>query len=558
MIQQQLTELIEGAIKKAQKKGDLPAYSPPPVVVERPKQPEHGDFSTNVAMQSARFARMAPMQIAQAIVKRLPQAEFIGQVEVAPPGFINVHLAKTWLAEQVERIREKGERWADIDLGQGKRVQVEFVSANPTGPLHVGTGRNAVIGDTVANVLDAAGYNVQREYYVNDAGSQMRAFGATLYARYAQALGRDEPVPENGYHGYYMVEMGEEVAQEHGDTFLHMLRDEAVTQLQNIALEKMLDSIRRDCERLNVHFDNWFRESSLYEDSTFARVMTILRTGGYVGTWDGAVWFKARELGGDKDEVLIRSNGEPGYFASDVAYHYNKFVERGFDWVIDVWSVDHQGQAARMPLVMKALGLDPTRLTMLLYNLVKLKRGGEEVKLSKRSGDIVTLAEVIDEVGTDAIRFMLLTRAPESSMEFDLALAAEQSNENPVYYVQYAHARIASILRKAAEAGWTPDRYASGDVHALHHPSEMALLRKMVELPEVIQLVVERLAPHHLPFYAQDLATTFHAFYRDCRVISNDPADAELTKARLKLVEAAKITLARVLHLMGMSTPERM
>lgn len=553
MIKDELTQLVQKAIKKAQRKGDLPGFEVPPVSVERPNRADWGDYATPVCMQLAPLARMAPVKIAETVVRHLTKADYLGKVEVAHPGFINFTMAGDWLARQVETILAAGESYGNLDLGRGKKVQVEYVSANPTGPLTVGSGRNAVLGDSLANVLAAAGYQVQREYYVNDAGTQMRLFNETLYARYAQALGQDEPVPEKGYQGSYMVELGREIAQEHGDKFLQMDREAAIEALGEIGLEKMLASIRSDLELMGVHHDNWFSERSLYEDGYFARIMTILRQGDHLAEREGAVWFKARELGGDKDEVLVRSTGEPGYFASDIAYHYNKFVERGFDWVIDVWGADHQGHVPRMKAMMRALGLDPARLTLIIYQLVTLKRGGEIVRLSKRTGDIITLREVLEEVGPDAVRFFLLARAADSQMDFDLDLAVEQSERNPVYYVQYAHARACNILLFAGDLD-----YSNGDTSLLQHEAELTLIRQMLKLPEIIELAAQNLASHHLTYYAQDLAAAFHAFYRDCRVVSSDPADAGLTKARLKLVAAARLVLARTLHLMGMTAPERM
>ena len=555
MISDELVQLIQEAIEEAQRKGDLPKFEVPPVPLERPKQADWGDYATPICMQLAPLARKAPVKIAETVVKHLAEADYLGKVEVAHPGFINFTLAEAWLAQQVETILAAGESYGHLDLGQGKKVQVEYVSANPTGPLTVGSGRNAVLGDSLANVLAAAGYQVQREYYVNDAGTQMRLFNETLYARYAQALGQGEPVPEKGYQGSYMVELGQQIAQEYGDKFLRMDRQEAIEALGEIGLKKMLAGIRSDLELMGVHHDNWFSERSLYEDGYFARIMTVLRQGDHIVERNGAVWFKARELGGGKDEVVVRSTGEPGYFASDIAYHYNKFVERGFDWVIDVWGADHQGHVPRMKAMMRALGLDPERLTLIIYQLVTLKRGGEIVSLSKRTGDIITLREVLEEVGPDAVRFFLLARAADSQMDFDLDLAKEESAENPVYYVQYSHARIASILRYAQEQGVAS---ANGDLTLLTHSSELALIRQMLRLPEIVAQAAQHLAPHHLAYYAQDLAAAFHIFYRDCRVVSSVPADAELTQARLKLVLAAKIVLANTLRLMGVSAPERM
>jgi len=556
MLREDIARLVHKAIKKAQRRKALPKFDIPKVPVERPRQEERGDFATPICMQLARLARMAPMRIAESIVPRLPKSDYLGQVEIAKPGYINFSLSEAWLAHQVDTVLEAGERYGDLGIGEQRKVQVEFVSANPTGPLHIGSARNAVIGDALANVLEAAGYDVQREYYVNDAGTQLQLFTKTLYARYAQALGHDESLPEDGYQGAYMMAMGKRTAQEHGKQFLDMERTQALKALSGIGLGYMMESIRADMALMGVQFDRWFSEGTLYDDGTFGRVMTLLRERNHIVERDGAVWFTATDLGADKDEVIIRSSGTPGYFASDIAYHYDKFVRRGFEWVIDIWGADHQGHVPRMHAMMRALGLDPQDLTLIIYQLITLKRGGEIMRLSKRTGDIITLREVLEDVGGDAVRFVLLSRSAESQMEFDLDLAKEQSSENPVYYVQYAHARICSILRLAEERGL--DTSGRGDVTLLTHPMELALIRRMLMLPELVELVATTLSPHHLPHYAQDLASQFHAFYRDCRVISPDPADHELTMARLSLVRAAKIVLARTLHLMGMTAPQQM
>jgi len=554
MLDTELAQCIAAALRKAQSKGDLPRFDlPTEVPIEHPKQQEMGDYATPVCMQLARLARMAPVKIAEAVTKRLNLPEFVGSVEIAHPGFINFTLDHDWLAAQVDAILSAGQEYGNVNLGQGEKVQVEFVSANPVGPLHIGSARNAVLGDAIASVLAAAGYDVQREYYVNDAGSRMQAFNASLYARYAQALGRDEEVPEDGYHGQYMIEMGTTIAEEHGTEFLDIPRDEALEAIGRIGLELVLDSAREDLASMQVRFDHWFSDQSVYDNGEFGKIMTLLRQGNYIDEHDGAIWFKASELGGPKDEVIIRSDGTPGYFASDIAYHYNKFIERGFDQVIDVWGADHQGHVPRMKAMMRALGLDPERLTIIIYQLVTLKRGGEIVRLSKRTGDMITLREVLDEVGSDAMRFFLLAHSPDSQMDFDLALAVEQTEENPVFYVQYAHARIASILRHAGEID-----YSDGDASLLTSEPELALIRQMLLLPEIVRDAARNKAPHVLTYYAQELASQFHAFYRDCRVVSSEPGDEEITKARLKLVSACKIVVARTLSLMGLSAPETM
>ena len=555
MLKDDLAQLVIAALKKAQRKGDLPKFDIPPVPIERPKQEEHGDFATPICLKLARYARMAPRDIAQKVIKRLAPKDYVGEVEIAGAGYINFRLDEGWLARQVETILAAGETFGCIDIGRGKRVQVEYVSANPTGSLTIGSGRNAVLGDGLANVLSAAGYEVQREYYVNDAGTQMEKFTRTVYARYAQALGQDEPLPEGGYPGEELIEWGKEIAAEEGERYLLAPRDKALSALRDLGLKKVLSSIRRDCERLDIHYDEWFSERLLYDEGYFDRIMSILRQGNHLYEKDGAVWFNAEALGGDKDEVVIRSTGQPGYFASDIAYHYHKFVERGFDWVIDVWGADHQGHVPRMKAMMQALGLDPDRLTLLVYQLVTIMRDGQPVRMGKRLGTVITLAEVLDEIGPDAVRFFLLSRSADSQMELDLELAKRQSSENPVYYIQYAHARIASILRHAGDVGV---KVKDGDVSLLRHPSELTLIRKMLQLPEMIESAALQLAPHLLTYYAQELAAAFHIFYRDCRVVSTDPADAAITQARLKLTLAAKTVLARVLRLMGMTTPEQM
>jgi arginyl-tRNA synthetase len=549
----EIEKLVHEAIRAAQEDGDLPAFEVPELVVERPQREEHGDYATTAALQLAGIARMAPIRIAEAIASRIAASDFAARIEVAPPGFVNFTLDDGWLSRQVDEILASGDNYGNLKLGRGQRVQVEYVSANPTGPLHVGSGRNAVIGDSLANVLEAAGYDIQREFYVNDAGTQMRVFAETLYARYAQALGREEHIPDAGYQGAYLVEIGEQIAAQEGDRFLEMPRGEALDALYDIGLEKMLVSIRDDLRLMGVNYDRWFSEKSLYEDGVFDKVKALLEKKGYVAERDGAVWFTSSDLGDDKDNVLIRSDGEPGYLASDVAYHYDKFVLRGFDKVIDVWGADHQGHVPRMKAAMRAIDVDPDSLVILLYQLVTLRRGGEIVRLSKRTGDMVSLGDVLDEIGPDAVRFLLLTRSADSQMDLDLDLAKEQSSENPVYYVQYAHARIASILRYAEHID-----YSDGDVSLLGHPAELDLIRQMLRFPDVVEKAATSLSPHYLPYYALELAGIFHPFYKQCRVVSSLPEDMPLNKARLKLVAAAKIVLARALSLSGVSAPDSM
>jgi arginyl-tRNA synthetase len=439
-----------------------------------------------------------------------------------------------------------------VALGGGRSVQVEYVSANPVGPIHVGNGRGLALGDTLANVLAASGYEVEREYLVNDAGTQTETFAATLYARYQQLFGREVDIPEGGYPGEYMVALAEKLKAEKGDSLLKPPGEPHPPELHDLGVDRMMDLIREDLAAVDVHYDRWFSERSLYSDGTYEKTMAHLREGGFVTEREGAVWLSSSDLGDEKDNVLVRSTGQPTYFASDVAYHYDKFINRGFQRVFNVWGADHQGHVPRMKAAVAALGVDPERLTIIVYQLVTLKRGDEIVRLSKRAGEIITLRDVVDEVGADAVRFFFVGRAADSHMDFDIELAKRQSAENPVYYVQYAHARIAGILTHAKE------RIASfddGDVALLTHESELALSRKMLQLPELVETVAVNLEPHLLPYYAIDLATAFHDFYEKCRVVSDDEA---LSKARLKLCAAARLALARALSLIGVSAPERM
>ncbi|MCY4527640.1 MAG: arginine--tRNA ligase, partial [Chloroflexi bacterium] len=442
-----------------------------------------------------------------------------------------------------------------VDDGKGTRVQVEFVSVNPTGPIHVGHGRGAVFGSALASVLEAAGYDVQREYYINDAGNQMDKFNQSVYARYVQAFGRDGEVPEDGYAGDYLVDLAAELREEFGEKFLDMDETGAVSEIGSIAMNRMIDAIREDMERLEVRYDEWFSERSLYESGQFETAMAMLHDKDLILERDGATWFATTRLGDENDKVLIRRTGAPTYFASDVAYHYDKFLVRGFDRVINIWGADHQGQVPFMQALADVLGVSRESLVLLIYQLVTLKMAGEAVRFSKRAGQIVTLRELVDEVGADACRFFFLQRAPDSQMEFDIELAKEQSDKNPVYYIQYAHARIARILRLANDRGID---YSDGDTSLLAHEAELSLVRTMLRLPELISMMARNLEPHHLTYYSMDLATDFHNFYQQCRVVSSDPDEAEITKARLKLADATRNVLARCLSLMGMSAPEAM
>jgi arginyl-tRNA synthetase len=552
MLRERLIDLLTEAAKKAQKEGKLPAVELPEITIERPQNAEHGDYASNFPLKLARTARANPMVIANELVALLPAAEEIESAVAAPPGFINFTLRNKWLNRQVDHILRDGESFGNNNIGKGKKVQVEFVSVNPTGPMHIAHGRGAILGSTLANVLGASGYQVEKEYYFNDAGNQMEIFKRSLYARYLQALDVKAEVPENGYMGNYMIDIANEIIAEHGNKFQKLPESEALKQLGDIGIKKVIDKIQKDLKQLRVEFDVWFREQSLYENGQYNKVMGLLRQGGFLAEKEGATWFVSTNLGEDKDNVVVRSNGLPTYFATDIAYHYNKFVERHFDKVIDIWGADHQGHVPRMKAVVAALGIDPERLQIIIHQMVTLKRGGELVRISKRTGDLITLEEVMNEVGVDACRFLLLARSASSQMDFDMELAKKQSQENPVYYVQYAHARISSIMRLVEEKNIN---FTDGDTGLLTAESELTLIRKLLNFPELIEMATITMEPHHLAYYAQELANTFHAFYKDCRVVTDDEA---MTKARLKLVMASKIVLAKTLHLMGMTAPERM
>ncbi len=551
-LKETITDIIKQAISTAQAADQLPVVTLPEIVIERPQNPDHGDYASSIPLKLARAMGDKPLNIAQRIVDNIRPSDEIAEVNVAPPGFINFKLKESWLAGQVTAILTEGKSYGSSDSGKGKKVQIEFVSANPTGPLHVGNGRGAILGSALADALSACGYEVEKEYYVNDAGNQVETFRRSLHVRYLQAMGKDAEIPADGYQGAYVKEIVADLIEKEGDRLKALPENELIAELGRLGLAKVLTWIKNDLALLGVDFNVWFSEQSLYDDGQYRRTMDFLKQGGYVAEREGATWFVSTALGEDKDNVIVRSDGTPTYFATDIAYHYNKFVERKFDRVIDIWGADHMGHVSRMKAVCSALGIDPERLTVLLYQTVTLKRGGEVVKLSKRSGDIITLEELVEEVGKDASRFFFLSRTADAQMDFDLELAKKQSADNPVYYVQYAHARIASILRHAEEQGAAK---AEGDVSLLTHEAEMTLIRKMLLLPEIIELIAETLEPHHLTYYAQDLATVFHAFYKHCRVVTKDEC---LTGARLKLVKAAKLVLGRTLNLMGMSAPEKM
>jgi arginyl-tRNA synthetase len=556
--------MIVSALRAAQTSGALPPSEVPEIVVEQPQRPEHGDFATPVALGLAKPLGRAAREIAQAIVAHMPANDLIAAAEVAGPGYINMRLSQDWLASRVDQILARGKRYADQDLGHGRRAQVEFVSANPTGPLTVGHGRNTVLGDTLANVLAATGWRVTREYYYNDAGLQMRNLGESLKLRVRQLLGEDVELAENHYQGEYLVDIAKKTLAEHGPS----VGDRNWTFFKEQARQVIFADIDATLQTLGISFDVQTNEASFYESGAIWRVLERLRAQGYAYDADGAVWLRATAFGADKDRVLVRSSGEPTYRLPDIAYHADK-LERGFDLIVTVLGADHIVEVPDIANALRALGYDADRLRPLVYQFVTLLRHGQVVKMSTRKANFVTLDELIDEVGADAVRFFMLMRSSESPIEFDLDLAKRQSDENPVYYVQYAHARCCSILRKAE----TDDRRPTADdrvgdapeqsmvsgqssLVVLTHPSELALIKEILRLSDVVKGCATRFDLHQLTFYARDLASVFNAFYRDCPVLGAE--NAALVGARLKLVKAARVGLARVLRLMGMRAPEQM
>ena len=557
-IRDDLVDMIKAAATAAMASGDLPQVPLPEIVIEQPQRPEHGDYATNLPLRLARAARANPLELAKTIAAGISTTDMLASAEAAPPGFVNFRLSEAWLAKQIDQIAAAGPSFGNLDVGKGQRVQVEFVSANPTGPLTAGNGRGAAIGSVLASVLEAAGYDVQREYLVNDAGTQTDVFGRTLVARYLQLAGKDVEIPADAYPGEYMIDLAKRIREESADKYADASVEEPPAEMVLRGLDLMVETIRDDIGLLGVSYDNWFRERTLYEKdgddpSLYEAMFQRMRELGFLVEKEGALWFASSELGEDKDNVVVRSTGRPTYFASDIAYHYDKLVRRNFDRVINVWGADHQGHVSRLKTAVQALGVDPGRLKILIYQLVSFRRGEEVVRLSKRSGNIVLMRDIVTEVGADAARFFFLARSADSQMEFDLELAKRQSSENPVYYVQYAHARIAGIIANAVERGFAMD---DADVSLLTHPAELELVRKMLQLPELIQLMAERSEPHHLPHYAQELAAAYHQFYTECRVL--DDEQSALSSARLHLCQTAQVVLARSLTLMGMSTPEKM
>ena len=549
-----LSASIKKAFEKAQQDNLVPATEIGDIAVERPQNPEHGDYSSSLPLKLAKPLKKNPIEIANVLAKYLKKDEIFEDVLVANPGFLNFVLSRKWLQDQVDQMLSDPESYGVTNAGKGKKIQVEYISANPTGRLHVAHARGAVIGSTLANVLKSAGFEVEQEYYLNDAGAQIDKFNRSLVARYMQSLGNDIELPEDSYPGEDVIAVAEKIRDSSNDNY-DTDDPGALSDLGKAGIRLMIEGIKEDIESLRIDFDSWFSEKSLFENGQFEKCIGLLKEMGYVGDRDGATWLLNSNLGEEKDNVLIRSNGTPTYFSTDIAYHYDKFIQRKFDTVIDVWGADHQGQVPRLKSAMKMLGSDPDNLEMILVQMVRFKKGETIEKLSKREGNIVPLIELVSEIGADACRFMFLSRSHETQLDFDLDLAKKQSSENPVYYIQYGHARICSILDLAVEK---KINYSNGSVYMLSHESEIQLINKILELPSVIDAIADTYEVHHLPHYSLELATAFHNFYQNCRVISENEEDLGLSKARLKLCEATKLALVNCLELMGMSKPEKM
>ena len=552
----ELKQALDTAVKAVAAEKDYQIPEGFMVRLERPRQEGHGDWATNIAMQLSKPFGVKPRDLAEDIIAKLPKDSVIDRAEVAGPGFMNFTLSANWVTETVKNAIEKGDDYGRSNIGGGRRIQVEFVSANPTGPLHMGHGRGAAVGDITASLLDFAGYNVEREYYINDAGLQMELLGKSAQARYFEALGRAEeaPMPEDGYHGDYMSDIAKSYVEKYGDSLAQKPLEETLPFFSEETGRLVLELIKKDLEDFGVKFDVWFSEKSLYDDNLVEPAMQALKERDYAYEYEGALWFRSTMFGDDKDRVLIRSNGMPTYFTSDVAYLKNKY-DRGFEKNIYVWGADHHGYVPRLKSVNKAFGFPDDGIDVLLIQMVNLLRDGKPVQMSKRAGTIVTLREIMDEVGRDAARFFFVIRRCDSTVDFDLELAKKASSENPVFYIQYAHARICSIRRELAERGIPMPTMEDFDVSLLTDPTEINLAKAVSRFPEEIMKAAEETAPHRLVYYATELAEAFHAFYNAQRVLG---VEENVMRSRILLMEAARVTLKNALGILGVSAPEKM
>ncbi len=557
-IRQQIKDAVINSINKSVETGELPSLEITDITIEIPREKGHGDFSTNVAMQITKTAKKAPRQIADTIIKNIStDGTYINKVECAGPGFINFTLDNRYLYETINIIEQEKENYGRINIGNGKKVMVEFVSANPTGPLHMGNARGGALGDCIASVLDAAGYNVTREFLINDAGNQIGKFGTSLEARYIQLIKGEDAIefPEDGYHGEDITEHMKDFIAIHGDKYINTDSEERKKVFVDFALPRNISKIKEGLESYGIHFDVWFSEQTLHKSGEVAETIQLLKDRDCTVEKEGALWLKGEVIGSEKDEVLVRNNGIPTYFAADIAYHRNKFEKRGFEWVINLWGADHHGHVARMKAAMAALGIDPDRLDVVLFQLVRLYRNGEIARMSKRTGKSISLMDLVEEVGRDGVRFFFNTKASGSHLDFDLDLAVKESNENPVFYVQYAHARICSMFKLLESEGIKIPSASEIKAELLDKPEELELIRKLSEYPDEVRISAETLEPSRLTRYVHEVASTFHSFYNACRVRGEEE---ELMKARLVLVNCTRTVIKNVLDLLSINAPERM
>ncbi|GLY08983.1 arginine--tRNA ligase [Pseudobacillus badius] len=550
-VQEQLKEEVKAAVLKA---GLAQEEEIPAVVLEAPKEKAHGDYSTNMAMQLARVAKKAPRAIAEEMIAHFDQSKAsIEKIEIAGPGFINFYMNNAYLTDLIPVVLAEGADYGKTNFGNSQKIQVEFVSANPTGDLHLGHARGASVGDSLCNVLEKAGYDVTREYYINDAGNQIHNLALSVEARYFQALGQDKEMPEDGYHGQDIVGIGRKLAEEFGDKFAGMPEKERYDAFREYGLKYEMEKLKKDLENFRVPFDVWYSETSLYQNGKIDEALAALREKGHIYEEDGAVWFRSTAFGDDKDRVLVKNDGTYTYLTPDIAYHKDKF-ERGYEKVINIWGADHHGYIPRMKAAVEALGYHPANLEVEVIQLVHLYKNGEKMKMSKRTGKAVTMRELVEEVGLDAVRYFFAMRSGDTHMDFDLDLAVSESNENPVYYAQYAHARISSILRQGEEQGMTMNKEA--DLSLIGAEKEIDLLKKIGDFPQVVAEAAEKRIPHRIANYIQELSAAFHSFYNAEKVL--DASNQPLSEARLALVKAVQITLKNALQLIGVSAPEKM
>ena len=551
----QIKDILWGSIEKNIKQGNFQIKDIPRIILLTPKNKSHGDLSTNIAMQLSRELRAKPLDVANFIINNLDiRGTIVDKAKIAGPGFINFWLSENWLYKVIDEIREQGEDFGKVNLGKGKRIQIEFVSVNPTGPLHVGHGKCAAVGDALSSILKEAGYEVEKEYYINDQGKQIDILGQSVQVRYNNLLGEKKEFPPDGYKGEYIVDIAKEVIGKFQDKYKG--RDDKETQefFKEFTLEKILSGIKKDLKNFGVEFDVWFSEKSLYEQNKLQEVIESLQQRGFLYEEKGALWLKSTVFGDEKDRVIIRENNIPTYFASDIVYHQNKY-QRGFDKVIDIWGADHHGYIKRMKAAAQALGYSEDFLDVLIVQFVTLIKDGKEVGMSTRGGEFITLRDLIREVGKDVARYFFLMRSYDSHTEFDLDVAKSQSMENPVYYIQYAYARICSIIKKAEQEGIKIDKSKEVNLHLLDKEEEFELIKKLSSLKEVVRKSALTWKPHLLTTYLYDLASSFHKYYTVHRIITED---TELTKARLILIDCTRIVLLNTLKILGISAPESM